>query len=166
MFSATNESTNTAKTTDLSETAISAAPFDVCQLSPIQQLFLCDQAAKYINLSFRLNFARYMYEECVSHFIKWPKFRWFRCPPLISMSADEESVYNATIFIYLSGTREPAKALVFTYNLGNYPGVHASAWMESIDLDILKKVEEAPSEFGLGNVATLISNSSKSETSY
>ncbi len=157
MFSATDKSANTAKTTELGEPSTSAAPFDVCKLSPIQQLFLCDQAAKYKDLSFRLNFVGYIYRNCAGQFTSWPKFLWFRCPPLIVMSENGEFVFDAHISMYLSGTHEPAKALVFNYYPNNDTGFHASAWMESIDLDVLKKIQEAPGEFGLKNVDALIS---------
>ncbi len=159
------ETTSTAAATDLAETADSAAPFDVCQLSPIQQLFLCDQAAKYRNLSYRLNFIGYTYEKC---FVKWPslpKFFWFQCPPLISTNENGKPAVDMNIILFLSGSDQPATVLTYSFFSKAYPILYyPSAWMESIDLEILKKVEGAPDEFGLGDVDALISKSLQSET--
>ncbi len=158
-FSATNESENT----DLAETTNSAAHFDVCELSPIQQIFLCDQAAKYENLLYTLNFAGYTYEKCEGQWSEWPKFFWFRCPPIALLRADGSSIPHDEIIIFLSGSAEPEKAIVFSFYPEGYPTLFVSAWM-AIDLEILSRVEEAPGEFGLGNVAAQISESSESET--
>ncbi len=154
-FLATNESINTAEITitDTAEAANSAEPFDVCQLSPIQQLFLCDQAAKYIQLSYRLNFAGYTYKKCSLRDSRWPEFFWFRCPPLLLASAKQRPFSENNLIIHLSGSDQPATALVFYSFQGQVgTGTFTLAWMESIDLEILKKVQEVPAEFGLGNV--------------
>ncbi len=155
MFSATDESEYTDEITDLAETSTSAAPFDVCELSLTQQLFLCDQAAKYKHLSYRLNFDEYTYRKCEAHFPSWPKFLWFQCPPLIVISENGEFAFDAEFFIYLSGTHEPAKALAFSYYPDGDPDLYASAWMESIDLDILEKVADEPGEFEVNNLDVL-----------
>ncbi len=161
MFSAPNESTNTVRTINLAETASPVEPFDVCELSPIQQLFLCDQAAKYKDLSFRLNFFRYTYEKCEAAFTEWLKFLCFRCPPLIITSEEDNSVQSAGIIIYWSGTQEPAKALQFSFYPNGNDRVFVPAWMKSTDLDILKEVDEAPGTFGFGSAAAMILESSE-----
>ncbi len=164
-FSATNEVASTAETTsiaeitDLAETTNLAALFDFCQLSPIQQLFLCYQAAKYQDLSYRLNFAHYTYKKCYAAFSDFPKFLLFPCPPITSSNTAGKPAIGPKISIYLSGSDQPAMALVFTPNWRDNLSINVKAWMESIDIANFKKVEEEPSMFGLDNVDVLISES-------
>ncbi len=159
-FSATNESANTAGTADLEETTNLAVPFDVCKLSPIQQIFLCDQATKYKNLWYRLNLTGYTYKKCERLWLHWPNFFWFRCPPIMLSRGYRKSILDDDIEIFLSGSAEPAKALAYSFYPEDHPNptLLASAWMVT-DLEILRKVEEAPGEFGLGDVEALISKS-------
>ncbi len=162
MFSATDEFTSTAETTitavttDVGGTSNSAEPFDLCQLPPILQLFLCDQAAKYQGLSYRLNFADYTYEKCTAKWYRHPKFFIFRCPPIIDLNLAGEYANLPVFYIHLSGSDRPGMALVFISYLRNTLAINVTAWMESIDFDILKKVEEEPGKFGLGDVEALI----------
>ncbi len=53
--------------------------------------------------------------------------------------------------IYLSGSHEEMAAISFRFFPQQSAGIsfRASAWMDSIDLEILEEVEKTPSKFGL-----------------